>query len=101
MFVVKNKLPFGREHFGGVVGIVDWGRDGENVIAVPDSSSVAVSMRVHPAYREVFLPAGYGLIPVVVPTPPVPAMTEKVANLEGEAAYVPIHKRRGKAPTRE
>ena len=57
MFVVKNKPPFGREHFGGGVGVVDWGQKGENVIVIPDESNSARSVLSRPdLYRVVYLP---------------------------------------------
>lgn len=58
MFAIKVRPPYEKEHFGGEVGIVDWGRDGENVIEFNDDSNTARSISLRPdLYRIVILPA--------------------------------------------
>ena len=75
MFAIRLIPPYGREHFGGSVGIVDWGSYGENVLEFEDGSNTATSIKANPGvYRvvQVSLPVPELAPDVVHPAPPPP-----------------------------
>lgn len=57
MLVVRIHTPYVPEHFGGEDGVVDWGRNGENVVWFDNESNNAHSIRIRPdLYRVINLP---------------------------------------------
>jgi len=60
MYIIKemtlNRKIFGKAHLPEI-GTVDWGRNGENIIEVPDSiGAKLIAYGRNMAFREVFLP---------------------------------------------
>jgi hypothetical protein len=71
MFAIRLIPPFGKEHFGGTTGFVDWGRVGECLNIFEDNSNAARYVKSRPdLYRTVVIPS-YLVVYNVVPQPPI------------------------------